>query len=91
MKVIALSNQSLLDLSIQVYGSPEGVFTLARENGLSVTDALIPGQELQYSPDKVIDKRIVQYYRDNGISPATASDIDVDNRVFDDSFDLTFN
>lgn len=91
MKVTVLSNQSLLDLSIQVYGSSEGVFMLAQENGLSVTDTLVPGQELLYSPDKAIDKRIVRYYRDNSIISATASNMDLDSRVFDNSFDLTFN
>ena len=53
MKVVALDGQSLVDISIQVYGSAEGVFILARENGLEVTDVLKPGQVLEYSTGNV--------------------------------------
>ena len=32
MKVVALDGQSLVDISIQVYGSAEGVFILDRKS-----------------------------------------------------------
>ena len=38
MKVTVMQGQSLVDIAMQVYGSAEGVFILAKENGLSVTD-----------------------------------------------------
>ena len=48
MKVTVMQGQSLVDIAMQVYGSAEGVFTLAKENGLSVTDEVSPGQVLTY-------------------------------------------
>lgn len=91
MKVTVLSNQTLTDVAIQVYGSVEGVFELARENGLQVTDRIEPGRVLEYQASKVINKQIVQYYAVQGISPATAFDKDLDSRIFDETFDLTFD
>ena len=88
MKIKVLSGQSLADIAIQVYGNAQGVFMLAQENGLGVTDELEPGQILSYSPDGVIDKGIVHHYVVKGIFPATA--VVDDSGVFDDSFDLTF-
>lgn len=88
MKIKVLSGQSLTDIAIQVYGNAQGVFMLAQENGLSVTDELEPGQILSYSSDRVIDKGIVHYYAVKGVFPATV--VVVDSGVFDESFDLTF-
>lgn len=91
MKVVVLSNQSLADIAIQVYGSMEGVFTLAFENGISVTSALVPGQTLEYSPENILDKKVVQYYTTNKIYPATADNGQRRQRIFDNTFDNTFN
>ena len=44
MEVTVLSGQTLADIAIQVYGSAEGVFILAVENGLDITTDLEPGQ-----------------------------------------------
>ena len=46
MVVIAKDRQSLLDVAIQVLGSPTGVFVLAERNGISITDRLTDGQQL---------------------------------------------
>lgn len=91
MKVAVLQNQTLSDIALQVYGSVEGVFVLATDNNLSVTTELKAGQMLEYQADKVINKQIVQYYSDNNIHPATAFLYDIDNRIFDNTFNLTFN
>lgn len=88
MKVKVLSGQSLTDIAIQIYGNVEGVFMLAQENGLSVTDELEPGQMLSYSPDKIINKKVVCHYAVNGIFPTTL--FTGDWRIFDSSFDFTF-
>lgn len=89
MKVTVLSNQTLTDIAIQVYGNAQGVMVLALENGLSVTDELMPGQVLVCSADRVMDKGIVRYYGVNGIRPATVYAGDSAG-VFDRSFDSTF-
>lgn len=86
MKVTVLSNQTLADIALQVCGSLEGVFDLARENGLNVTDELRPGQVLSYS--NVIDKGVAKYYAVNGIAPATRHT--KDRMIFDGTFDSTF-
>lgn len=91
MKVTVLSNQSLTDIALQVYGSVEGVFMLASENGLNVTDKIKVGQTLEYDVENIINKRIVQYYAENDIHPATAFEGDLDYRIFDETYDLTFN
>lgn len=89
MEVTVLSGQTLTDIAIQVYGSAEGVFILAVENGLDVTADLEPGQILSFQPENIIDKSIVEYYSMNGIHPATAF---IENwRIFDYTFDYTFN
>lgn len=90
MKVTVLSGQSLADIAIQVYGSAEGVFSLARENGLEVTDELTPGQVLDCSPENVVSKSVADYYAVKGIYPATATPFDPQRGVWDETFDLTF-
>lgn len=55
MIVTVKDRQSLLDVAIQVLGSPTGVFALAERNGLSITDRLTDGQQLTY--DKSEAKR----------------------------------
>lgn len=64
------SRQTLADIAIQHLGSIEGVYVLATLNSLSVTDSLYSGQEITLPP--VINSRVVTYYKDNEITPATA-------------------
>lgn len=87
MKYRVLAGQSLADVALRVYGSAEGAIVLAEENGLEVTDVLEPGRMLEYQPEKVMNKGIVQYYAAQEVRPATA----LAGRVFDETFDLSFN
>lgn len=41
-----LAGQSLYDFAIQVYGCPEGVFELLKDNDISIDQMLTAGQEL---------------------------------------------
>ena len=91
LKVEVKDRQSLFDIALQVYVNTEGAYILAKENDLEVTDKLHAGQILSYSPDNVIDKRIVNQYKLNAIYPTTAFDFSVDGRIFDETFELTFN
>lgn len=90
MKVVVLDGQSLVDISIQVYGSAEGVFKLANENGLEVTDVLKPGQVLEYSAGNVIAKGIALYFTVKKIHLATSFPFNPEVSVWEDMFDLTF-
>lgn len=76
--VTVLNNQSLNDLAIQEYGSIDGVMQLAVANGLSITDALKPGQVLEV-PDFDGSADTVRYYKANALKPssAVAEDFDI--------------
>jgi len=88
MTVTILEGQSLLDIALQELGSLEGAYALAVLNGLSLTDSLAAGMLLQL-PD-VVDKRIVNYYSERNIRPATMFDPVTKQRIFDFTFDFTF-
>ena len=90
MKVTVLAGQSLVDIAIQVYGSAQGVFTLAQENGLEVTDVPEPGRVLEYSTGNITAGNIARYYASKRIFPATGVGFDPSKGVWEDSFDLTF-
>ncbi len=72
-EITVLNNQSLFDISVQEYGTIEGVFEIALANGLSVTDKLTVGQKLKIPEidPALIQTEIVDYYRRNDIHPAT--------------------
>lgn len=89
MKVTVRNGQSLTDIAVQVYGSAEAVFMLATENALSITDRLTAGAELDYSSENIIDKRVVDFYKDNKLYPCTEYPVEI--RLFDATFDNTFN
>lgn len=90
MKVTVLAGQSLVDVAIQVYGSAEGVFVLAKDNGMEVTDVPMPGSQLEYSTGSVMAKNVAQYYSSKRVNAATGASFDPRAGVWDDSFDLTF-
>lgn len=68
--IIVTSRQSLLDIALQHCGAMEDAFALAIENGISLTDELANGQELQSVP--VSRSEVVNYYSANSIYPASA-------------------
>lgn len=74
-----LPNQTLLDIAIQECGTAEAVAEIALANGLSVTEDLEPGMELKIPLVKKNDE-ILNYYKQNGIKPATAN---IDNAFAD--------
>lgn len=84
MKVVAQEGQSMMDIAIQYLGSMEEVFQACRMNGVSITDRLQAGQEVELPPIRSKNAKTVEYYRVNGVSPAT----DVDDNE-DESLDVT--
>ncbi len=72
MKIRVLHKQNLLDISIQHTGTIENCFKIAVANGLSVSDEIVPGQELIIPNDIKIDTQILNYYQSKEIQPATA-------------------
>lgn len=72
MQVTVLHNQSLLDVCLQHTGSIEGVFELAMNNNLSITDDIQVGKILNLPEGITTDKDILNYYKAKNIQPATA-------------------
>ena len=70
MTTIILHNQSLLDLAIQYTGSVENAFVLALQNGKSLTDDLVAGEQL-YLENTKNNKDILSYYQSKKLQPAT--------------------
>jgi hypothetical protein len=69
MMVTVLSQQSLLDISVQDSGTVESVFALAVDNEISVTDKLVPGDMIATVPPQ--NRDIADYYRNKNLKPAT--------------------
>lgn len=77
-KITVRNNQNLFDICLQVSGgiqASEGLpplFELAMANGVSITDALVAGGELQ-AEISVADSDILKYYIKENIKPATGN------------------
>lgn len=85
-----IQGQTFFDIAIQEFGSVEAAFLFATLNGFSVTDDLVPGALLQKTD--VINKNILSYYKNKNIKPATGlGSSQVRTRIFDYTFDFTFN
>ena len=70
MTTTILHNQSLLDLAIQHTGSVENAFVLALQNGKSLTDDLVAGEQL-YLENTKNNQDILSYYQSKKLQPAT--------------------
>lgn len=73
MEVSVLHNQTLLDVSVQEYGTAEGVFVLAVANGMDVTDTPVAGQVLNVPDWEGKDREVAGYFKSRRIYPATAT------------------
>lgn len=77
MTVIAKHNQSLLDVSIQAFGTLEALFEIAFKNDTSPTNELIENEELELPEFENGQTEIMAFYAKNKLKPATAlSDAD---------------
>lgn len=72
MKVKVLPLQSLLDLAVQHTGAVENTFAMAVANGLSLTDDLPAGAEIQLPDNVNKDSDVLNYYTAKRLQPATA-------------------
>ena len=61
--IIAIPNQSLPDIAIQELGSIEAVFDIAVANNLSVTQNLLPGQEIIIPESIYARQDIANYFK----------------------------
>jgi hypothetical protein len=66
-----LPGQNLIDIAMQYYGSAEAVVELCIDNQLDIGTAIQPGLVLVVNEAYVVNKRLVQYYKDNQIIVAS--------------------
>ena len=78
--------QSVLDVAIQKAGSEKAAFEIAEANGLSITDTLEPGQQIEVPT--IYNADMVKYYSGKGIKPETADPEQTEE--FDRLFDVEF-
>lgn len=90
--------QSLLDISAQEYGMAEGIVKIALANNISITDELIAGAELNIPDFENANKKVLKYYEENKIIPATADtqsllmdEPECDGTEFTDEFNYEYN
>ncbi|TAD83317.1 MAG: hypothetical protein EAY75_15050 [Bacteroidetes bacterium] len=69
-KVAVSMGQSVLDVAVQIAGSPLAAWQLALANGISITAGLTVGQQLLSV--SVVDARVVAYLEKRLHRPATA-------------------
>ena len=65
-------NQTLFDISIQEYGMTIYAVVIALINDLSITSELTAGQELLIPEGLTIDEKVLKYYEENNVIPASA-------------------
>lgn len=68
---LVIHNQSLIDVAVQHTGSAENLFQLAVLNGKSITDDLVPGEEIAIDSSINIDEDIFQFFQNKKLRPAT--------------------
>ncbi len=89
MKVEVKQGQSLMDVAVQVYGDVQAVYKLAEDNGLEITAQLTPGQLLEVSTDKAMNKAVASFFKRKELYPATS--MPEGDSTFDRTFDNAFD
>lgn len=87
------TKQSLFDLSLQEYGSVEGLFLLMEDNNIaSVNDNLNNGDALSIKSEAV-NRGVVDYYEERGIGVRLSVEFVpvVVTRAFSSGFSLGFS
>lgn len=69
--IIALDNQTILDISIRYFGTADAAFEIATLNELSMTDDLEPGQKLLLPEVDYGEQETVSFFVANKKQPAT--------------------
>lgn len=94
MKTITIhSGQNILDICLQEYGSVEALMQLARDNNMSIDAELQAGQELLIDENNIVDKQVAALFARDNIKINTGEYSDptqTQPRIFDDTFDTTF-
>lgn len=77
MRIRVKERQTLLDIALMTAGTVAAAIEIAEANGLSLTDELSDGQELEIpEPTSEREARTVRRYGAQGIDPATEASAD---------------
>lgn len=79
----AKPNQSLMDVAIQLYGTPEALPRLAELNGIAVSAGLVSGQVIEHDAEPNI---IATYYDRQGITVTTNVDQSIGAMIIGTTF-----
>jgi len=72
MQIKILHNQTLLDISIYLFGTAIGAMSLAIANDISLTDDLEVGTVLQVPENTDFGQRLIaEYFQNKSLKPAT--------------------
>ena len=71
--MIVEQGQCLVDMAIQYNGNALAIFDIALIHGISLTEDIVPGQELKETA--VLDTRIKNYF--SKITPASSNNADI--------------
>lgn len=72
MQIKVLHNQTLLDISIYLFGTAVGAMSLAIENDISLTDDLEVGTVLNVPENSDFGQRLIaEYFQNKSLKPAT--------------------
>lgn len=90
MIAIVDNRQNIFDVAVVNAGTAEAAYAIAYYNGISISDVLTCGQELNVDvPLELQNKRVIDFFKIQRSKPAT-SDIGSPG-IFDETFDNTFN
>jgi hypothetical protein len=79
MTTTVRDRQSLFDIAVSTAGSIEAVSDIAGVKGIGITGELRAGMEL--TVPEVLNKEVADYFRTNGIIPATAVEEGTDQGI----------
>lgn len=90
MKIKVKEGQTLMDIAIQEFGSLEASLDIARLNDISITE--VPEVDtILVLPDRVYNRTMQQYCKNNDVSPATADDNSgINLHIFTEQFTTEF-
>lgn len=86
-KIKVLQGQTLLDIAVSRCGTADSAVQIALLNDLNLTDPLTPGMLLEVPA--VVNIPVAQVFDNKTFAPATG--LEAYGRIFDYTFDKTFN